>query len=332
MEIIKNENIDMDVTPRSLTISLRVSMSADNTDTFEFTTDIDEIGQIVLTPVNESVKFTQVENVAIINDIEGTGSDTVIELAEPTTKEHTIVLSTTLLTETEHPEVTAYIDDNNRCIVCPVDKETSFLTATLDDNLNLITEEMQIEEYCDGYKLINPGDTWYVKTPKSELIGKGFDTLAQAKIFVCKTEIAKLENLTEAIENNSCDITEQQLSDLTSEFSEEGVILCSTECEQEACVNILQKHYTNVHTNKKDDKLYVMYHNDRPLNEELDEENKQKLIWRMMHGDIDIVFSDKQPSEQYEHLPELDSDKYTYYYDEESDVIVSYSTASRDND
>ena len=324
------ENITTDVMTKSLTITAKVTMVAVDSSNLEFTTDIDEIGQILLCPVEESVKFVNIDTT-----IDATELTPVIALEDNvTTKSFPVVLNTTMLSEVESPEVTTYIDEQGCCVVCPADKDSSFLTVSVDDSLNLITETMQTEDYF-GYKFVNNGDGWDVYDPTHELIEEGVATLPEAKILVCTTEIARLEALTESIDTSvdtDCDITDQQLSDLTNEFTEEGVIICSTECEQDTCKAILSQHYTHVNTKITNDKFYVMYYNEQPLTEELDLASRDKLIWRMMNGDIDIVMSNDTPAPEYIHLDELDTNDYTYYYDEGTDVIVSYHTTSRTDD
>lgn len=335
MTSIEKENFNLETTAKSLTLLVRTKMEAVDTTNFNFTADIDEIGQIVLHPVEDFAKFTEVKKLEVLDADVEVDSDPIIELQEnKTIKTFNILLGTTILGESETIDVTHYVTEEGKCIICPVNKEESFLTVTMDNSLNLITEDMQIEEYCDGYKLINPGDTWYVKTPKSELIGKGFDTLAKAKIFVCQTEIARLQELSESFDTtNTCDVTEDQLSELTNDFTEEGVIVCSTECEMTACRDILSRHYDNVNTKSKDSKFYIMYHNlENTLTEGLTPSDKDKLIWRMMQGDVDIVDTSVPPAENLVHVSELDTGDYKYYYDEESDVIVSYHSTEEQHD
>lgn len=206
------EDIEVGVDAITLDIPVRVVMTSINNAPFDFTTSIDEVGQIILTPLTKDVEFVSAntdDNVQY--DIPVREQETVLHTDDNlTTKETSILITASMLAENDSHRVSADIDEIGQVVIYPMAKENVFVTATLNDSLNLVTEGMQMHEYCDDYKIINPGDGWYVKQEGKGLIGQGFTSLNAAKIFVCENEISRLSKLTEEVEEPTEETSEEK--------------------------------------------------------------------------------------------------------------------------
>lgn len=67
---------------------------------------------------------------------------------------------------------------------------------------------------------------------------------------------------------------------------------------------------------------YKVFIDDNALTEDIDEGRRQELIWKMQNGDLAIYSDDTEPTPDMELL--IKGEEYDYYYDPQSDVIVSY--------
>ena len=197
------EDIESAVDTVTIDIPVRVEATCYADAPFKFQVSIDEVGQIVLTPETKDVEFIDANTdsnvdfeVPIIDQKTETSIDDNI-----TTIKTSIVITAHMLAESDNHDISAVVDEIGQVVIYPMAKENSFVTATYDDSLNLITEELlDVENYCD-YKLINPGDGWYVRSPHSgETIAKAMNSLKAAKIFVCETEIDRLNRMYEELE------------------------------------------------------------------------------------------------------------------------------------
>ena len=213
---ITQEAIESGVDALTVKIPVRVTMTSYNNAPFEFTPSIDEIGDIVLTPISNDVEFTDVtintdENVSEQEDI-------VSEEGNITIKETSIIINASMLTEVDNSNFSAVVDEIGQVIIYPNSDKNVFVTVSFDESLNLITEDTQTVEYF-GYRFINNGDGWDVYDYLNELIEEGVATLAEAKILACTTEIHRLEQLTEDIPSSK---QEDDSSNETETDSDEG--------------------------------------------------------------------------------------------------------------
>lgn len=355
------EDIESGINTVTIDIPVRVKMQSYNDAPFEFTTSIDEVGQIVLTPNSKEIEFIEANTDSNVEyEIPVIEQETIRTVDESiTTLETSIIIKAHMLMESDNQNVSADIDEIGQVVIYPLAKENSFVTATYEDSLNLITEALiDVTEYCDGYKLINPGDGWYVKDPRNTMIAKQLDSLNAAKIFVCQTEIDRLKQLPEELESNTAETTtseqaspvkpeveaevveesvtpetpvefsftqvQEAIKDITNDFQEkEGVLKADLLPESAMCRLILKEHY-DVVTVENRDGFYLISFASAQLNEELSEESRRDLINKFMQGEVPLFSDTGIPSESYIHLNELDSNGYEYYFDEESYSIISY--------
>ena len=311
---------------------------------FEFTCSIDELGQIVLTPLSKETEFTTAEL------IDKTKFDSPIEYTQTNTfteessiiKEFFVELSASMLAETDNKDVTVDIDDIGQVVILPVDVANSFVSATIQDSLNLITEDLEVIDYF-GYKLINNGDGWDIKDYLNEVVEEGVATEAEAKVVVLTTELQRLQSLTEDIDNeeepeeketsnNESEVTPvelkpdvtaqvviESLTSVTKNFTDKyGAVTCDV-TEKDVCCETLRKSYNNVTCKDDGNNCIVSYIN---MNEDLNTQQRSEIINRFLQGEIAVFNDNGSPRISFVHLNELDSDGYEYYYDEDSDSIM----------
>lgn len=293
------EAIESVVDAVTVDIPVRIKMTSINGAPFEFTPSIDEVGQIVLTPTSKDVEFVDANTDANVDlDTPVIEQETVTTNdGALTTKETSIIIKASMLAEDENCYFSAVVDEIGQVIIYPTAEKNVFLTASFEDSLNLVTEDLQTVDYF-GYKLINNGDGWDVYDSTDELIDEGVATLAEAKILVCTTEIHRLEELTESVEVNeklaeeTIDtedndavpdvdaevITEAvvdaeaepeefdkhavrvAIEDITSNYTElEGAVKCDTDREKDECERLLNEHYATVDTSKEDNSWTITY-------------------------------------------------------------------------
>ena len=82
-------------------------------------------------------------------------------------------------------------------------------------------------------------------------------------------------------------------------------------------LNCLQEHYKVTFMKLREG--YAVGYN--KLNEEFE---TQDVILRFLSGKIALFSDDAEPQSSYIHIDELDTNGYTYYYDPETDAIVTY--------
>lgn len=289
------EAVEAGIEAITIDIPIRVTMTSYNNAPFEFIPSIDEVGQIVLTPTSKDVEFIDANtDITTEFDVPVIEQET-IELSEGamTTKEMSIIIKAGLLAEVENYDFSAVVDEIGQVVIYPLADNNSFVTASFEDSLNLVTEDMKTVEYF-GYKFINTGDGWDVYDYTNDLIEEGVATLAEAKILACTAEIHKLEELTEDVnklEEEPVEVTEQETPQVEAEVIEEavtdataeiekfnsreveealekitdnfkqdsGAVRCDTMAEQRDCLRILSLHYDTIVDDKKDDQWIVSY-------------------------------------------------------------------------
>lgn len=333
MENTIKETIEVGIDNKSVMIPLKVTMLSNiETPNFNYTLSIDDLGHIVVTPVDTTSEFIQVE---FDDEFEERATNLNIISDEGTKKEFNIVLEATMLTEDEYNAFSTVIDDIGQIIVQPNKEETSFITVTTKESLDLVTEAFETMEYC-GYILRNVGDGWDVLTKDGEYEEEGIATLNAAKLFVLRLEMKRLnedveeletkeapqvtaEIIEESIESDWVDYAE--LCNLTDNFkASQGILECDTEEEQEECAKYLSDHYPNVSTITDDSRFFVSYSN--ILEEEFDDID---VIDKILKGDITIFEGEGTPAETLVPLTKLDTPELSYYYDPESGSVVTYS-------
>lgn len=196
------ETIDAALQTQTIDIPLRVTMTSVNNAPFEFTASIDELGQIILTPTTKDVEFTSANTESNVEyDVPVLEQETVTSTEDNLTiKETSILIRANMIIEESGCNYSADVDEIGQVVIYPIETKNTFVTATIEDSLNLVTEEFKSEEYF-GYKLINNGDGWNIIDCNGNVIEESVATLHEAKILVCKEELSNLESLVENVDN-----------------------------------------------------------------------------------------------------------------------------------
>ena len=285
------KTIDTTVETVTINIPVDITMSAVEDVPMEFTASIDELGRIVLTPVSTDAEFVDVclrpeENTDITDHFEK--NIVTVDNSTRILKQTSIVITANMLLESPNQELVATTDEIGQIVISPISDKNVFLTASFEESLNLVTEDMQVVEYF-GYKLVNTGDGWNVTSPDNKDVEEGVATLSEAKILVLETELRALRGLNETIETSS----EVQSPTEESELDKE--------VEPDVDAEVITEHTS-------------------------EEYDTHDIITRFMQGDVALFSDEGTPSDSYVHLKELDAKGYSYYYDKESDIVVSYPT------
>lgn len=311
-------------------IAIRATLQSPVNTPFDYDVSIDDAGQIVLTPNSLDTVFI---NATIEENTDETEEDATKPkysrgLTNTINKEFTINITASMLCD-ENSEglYTVNTDAIGQCVVTPTNEFDTFVTASVEGDLNLITEEYDVQEYL-GYKLYNMGDGWDVVTPEGQRVEEGVATLTEAKIFICREELHNLKKLQRKEEQSLVESAQKQLEDdltsLTNNYQDQsGIVLCDNALDQELCVKILSRDYT-VTPMEHDGKLVVKYTKE-PLVEELEDDTfKQDIINKFLMGELPLFSYDGEPEDTFLYLPELDAKGYRYYFDPESGSIISF--------
>lgn len=359
IETIKEE-IDVNTTTATVEIPVRVTMTSYMNAPFDFDASIDEVGQIVLTPTSKDVEFIDANTDSTVDYEIPVAEQETVETTDGSITEKTtsIIVTATLLARSKDANFSADIDEIGQCIIYPMGTDDVFLTVSINNSLNIVTEELKTENYF-GYTFTNNGDGWDIKDTEGNVIEEGVATLPEAKILVLETELSKLKrNLTESVEAEdqpesddnkqeepektenpeetkevpevtakvvieSVDSIKNKLTDLTNNFSDDkGIIRCDTEEELEACSEILRDHYNEV-LSCNNNGLFTVSYSSAEVNDNV--RDNMDIIVRFLQGELDSITVEGTPNAEYIHIEELDTDDCEYYYDPESDSLGCYT-------
>lgn len=321
------EDIELGVEYCTLTIPVRVRMSAVNGAPLTFTSSIDDMGQIILTPTSVDVEFLDANtatNVSYNIPIEEQPNIIIDETDSYVEKELSINIEANMLVEDSNVDVSAVVDEIGQCVLFPASSKNSFITASINNSLNLVTEELEDIEYF-GYKLKKDNSTWSVLDYCGNVVTTDIPTIAGAKIAACAEELRRLQELFNE-EPDELDTTEnsieEEISKLTDSFTEkQGKIRCDTKHEFDTCVEILSAHYDTILTETDSNTFIITYQCTNGLNEEFDTSD---VVDKFMRGEIEVFSDTGKPQPTYILIKELHSKGYDYYYDPESGAVVSY--------
>ena len=280
------ETVEVGVKSVSMTVPVRVTMTSYDNTPFEFTASIDEVGQIILTPISKNVEFVEANTTNNVEtEVPIEQQETVVEKdGNMITKKTTIFVQAVMLSESEDESgngVSADIDEIGQCVIYPSDRNNVFISVTFSDSLNLITEDMRVVNYF-GYTLTNTGDGWDIRDYLNNEIETGVATEAEAKIIVLQTELEHLESLTEevtdssklqddpieveatvldeGVEDSNSEQIKQTLEHITHNFTDtSGGVSCDTGSEKDICLNIIQQHYLQVNVDTDGSKTLIYY-------------------------------------------------------------------------
>lgn len=319
-ELIKREdNVQEDVEvgtdAHTETLHLILEMTRLNESTpFDYHVDIDDVGQIVFTPDDSSVSFVDIERLA--------GYDSVEDVVDGNTRRFSVTLTANMIADDDNFEWFCDIDEIGQAVVTPDAENTSFLSVSVADSLNLVTESMD----KIVLETLEPGSEEF--TARLTACAERVATLQE--LFESAIALAEdIENDFRALGCHSADIDGYMIRYLENFIEDrEGEVSCADFVRRlrEVSAKAETPVEESVKTVNEGD---IVLENDIVM-EKVDELDRHNIIDRFMKGDIGIFSDDGEPADSYVHLDELDTisgkTSYKYYYDEESDAVVCYSS------
>ena len=137
---MENSQISLDIAATTKNINLWVETISYDTTEFKFTTSIDDLGQIVLTPESEDMEFTSCEVLPTDADLSNYITTTIKEDSS-TINKSLINLQCNMLLEEDNDAIDCCIDEIGQSIIYAVSPKNTILTASVNDSLELVTEE-----------------------------------------------------------------------------------------------------------------------------------------------------------------------------------------------
>ena len=259
MELAKNlkstgiitEKLSEDFTADEMTQSGIIYLGADiksEDGLAEFNLDIDELGQIVITPESEGVSFVGASLLTRNDDNIFVSIDDETEQREPL-----IEISYTMTSSEDDYGYFASIDEIGQIIITPENDNSSFVTATIGDNLNVsaddedvvLTEDVKsavatAKEETENFTALN-GEIEVLNSDEAELIKSALEMyydnvemvneLGKYKIIYSDNE----PTLTEAVEDESdypqWEISYKFADDITDDGKTESTTLGAPSAE-----------------------------------------------------------------------------------------------------
>lgn len=327
-KIVKNgtvvEDVEVGTESHTETLHLILEMTRLNESTpFDYHVDIDDVGQIVFTPEDSSVSFVDIERLA--------GYDSVEDVVDGNTRRFSVTLTANMIADDDNFEWFCDIDEIGQAVVTPDAENTSFLSVSVADSLNLVTESMG----KIVLETLEPGSEEF-NTRLQECTERV--TTLQG-LFESAIELAEdIENDFRALGCHSADIDGYMIRYLENFIEDrEGEVSCAEFVRR---LEEVSSSTTDTDTQVEEaiepvNEGNIVLENDVVM-EKVDELDRHNIIDRFMKGDIGIFSEEGEPLDSYIHLDELDTvsgkTAYKYYYDEESDAVVCYSSKALKNE
>lgn len=324
-KIVKNGTVveDVEVGTESHTESLHLILEMTRpveTAPFDYNVDIDDVGQIVFTPDDSSVSFVNIQRLV--------GNDSVEDVIDGNTRRFSVALTANMIADDDNFDWFCDIDEIGQAVVTPDAENTSFLSVSVENSLNLVTESVS----NIVLETLEPGSKEF-----------------QARLEACAERVTTLQGLFESaialaedIENDfralgchSADIDGYMIRYLENFVEDrEGEVSCADFIRRLEEVSTKAEAPVEESIEAVNEGDIVLENN--IVMEKVDELDRHNIIDRFMKGDISIFSEDGAPADSYVHLDELDTvngkTAYKYYYDEESDAIVCYSSKAPRNE
>lgn len=344
-----DEDVDVGTNSKTVAIECNVRIARENPEaTFEYKVDIDDVGQIVFTPYDVGTRFChEAEDV--------TPGDNV--------KFETVKLTAQMISESGNYDYFVGTDDVGQFVITPDVEDTSFLTVSVEDSLNLVTEdtagivvdpeEDYRPEFSVGDRVIvsfngnnRPGEIIdFVDTdPMDNETGVDsgefdawivrFDDGTQEMIGQCymtldNTTVEGVQDMKILKESNKYRDFDWDRSELYAVIKNDGSYAGVP------CLSYEEARELSYHPGSKIFKLVLAdTPEEEPLDEDLTETDKMDIVGKVMRGELAVFSSEGEPDPSYVHIPELSSTHgklvFEYYYDEESGEVISYSKPRRE--
>lgn len=312
-----DEDVDVgtDTHTEKIYLKLEMTRQLDNA-SFEYHVDIDDVGQIVFTPLDNNTSFTDVNRLA--------GYDSTDDIIEGNTRTFAITLTANMLSSDNNFDWFYDLDEVGQAVITPDSEATSFLTVAINDSLNLITEcneSLTVTEEIDSDSEEHQKEKELCVEVMPCLdnaldkIGKKFEALQGLLDEIC-VEARDFDKLLKAIEDcHQGNGDNLSVTDVMRRIEDDEA---TSESEQP------QHEEESVHNVFTED--IVM--------EDLDEEEKLRIFDRFAKGEIYIVQADVAPvGDTIVRLSELDSKSSSgdadFYYDTENDIVICHNKRAK---
>ena len=318
--IVKNgtvvEDVEVGVENHTETIHLKLEMTRPNESaSFDYDVDIDDVGQIVFTPHDSSVSFVDIERSA--------GYDSIEASIDGNTRRFAITLTANMLSDDGEFDWFCDVDEIGQAVVTPDAENTSFLSVSVADSLNLVTEAKNsiVMEALDP-----SSEEFAIRLQEAAARVDALQELFESAISVAED----LENDFRALGCHSADIDGYMIRYLEKYIEDrEGEVSCAD--FRRRLEEVMPKQVEE----PVEESIEPVNENDIVM-EKMDELDRHNIIDRFMKGELGPYSDDGEPKDSYVHLDELDTvngkTSYTYYYDEESDAVVCYSHKVKKNE
>ncbi len=341
------EDIDVGTISRTVPITCEIRMVRENsTVSFDYTVDIDEAGQIVFTPSDAGARFCDATE--DLTPGENTKIETVHLTAQMVGNE-----------ADNNFDYFAGTDEIGQFVITPDVQDTSFLTVSVDDSLNLVTESTDDPNYI----AVDPDDPEYVPDYESEF-NKGdrvvvtFEGCSQSGELVDFVDSDPMDDYTGADSGSfeawivRFDDGETAMVDekyLTREMKE-GMSMKFKKSLTES--RDFDWNHKELYAVIKSDGSYAgvpctgweearelqnQHDGSRIFKLSLDDQNlvesaeidRTEIVNQVLRGEKAVFSGEGEPDPSYILIPELTNDQgkitFKYYYDPETEEVVSYS-------
>lgn len=256
------EDVEVGLFNRTVDIKVKLVMQTEAEGaTFNYSIDIDDVGQIVLTPEDTTTSFISIVKIEelidpIINDNEKTFS---------------ISLTANILYDNDSSEDIIWdtaIDEVGQAVIYPIDRDASFLSVSAEDSLNLITEEQTTETSKEATEEEKSEENKSEEN-KEEVTDTNTTATEPEEAPYKRAEIKA--KVIEGVEPSfSYKKIEESLSQITDNFSKEkGILRTSYPSEAILTKHIMEKYYQDVTSSIDENWTIINYENKKALTEDL---------------------------------------------------------------
>lgn len=345
-----DEDVDVGTNSKTVTIECNVRIARENPEaSFEYRVDIDDVGQIVFTPYDVGTRFChEGEDV--------TPGDNV--------RFETVKLTAQMVSESDNYDYFVGTDDVGQFVVTPDVEDTSFLTVSVEDSLNLVTEDAEgivvdpNEEFQSSFDIGDrvivqfngnnrPGEIIEFADTDPMDVATGVDSGEFAAWIVrfddgtqemIGQQYMTLENVTEGCEGDNMKILKESNKYRDFDWNRKelyAVIKNDGSYAGVPCLSYEEAQQLSYHPGSKIFKLVLEDDpTEEPLEEGLSEIDRSDIVNKVMRGELSVFSGEGEPDPSYIHIPELSNTHgklaFDYYYDEASGEVVSYSKPRRD--
>lgn len=256
------EDIEVGLSNRTVNIKVKLVMQTEAEGaTFNYSIDIDDVGQIVFTPEDTTTSFISIVKIEdlidpIINDNEKTFS---------------ISLTANILYDNDASDDIIWdtaIDEVGQAVIYPIDRDASFLSVSAEDSLNLITEEQTTETSKEATEEEKSEENKSEEN-KEEVTDTNTTATEPEEAPYKRAEIKA--KVIEGVEPSfSYKKIEESLSQITDNFSKEkGILRTSYPSEAILAKHIMEKYYQNITSSLEENWNIITYDDKKSLSEDL---------------------------------------------------------------